>query len=326
MNEKGLVVLEEYALDVRGARRGRGSFLVETDKGLKLLSEFSGTEGRLAFQSRIMERLAEQGFPWMDLLVENREGAFLVKDREEISYILRDWYEGRECDARNPMDVLEAVRTLALLHKCAVLPEEAGRDNYGETSLYEEFCRKNAELRKVRKFIRGRRRKNEFEQGFLDCFEMFYEKSLLAEEAAGKAEQEELWKKSMEKGCLCHGDYNHHHMIFSREFVAVTEFFRCHFGVQTGDLAQFLRKVLEKQDWDLNQGRAMIREYEKVRILAPAERENLRLRLLYPEKFWKLANHYYGSNKAWLPKKNTEKLQLLAAQEKQKASFLKILE
>ena len=41
MNEKGLVVLEQYELDVRNARIGRGSFLVDTDRGLKLLTEYS---------------------------------------------------------------------------------------------------------------------------------------------------------------------------------------------------------------------------------------------------------------------------------------------
>ena len=54
MNEKGLVVLEQYELDVRNARRGRGSFLVDTDRGLKLLTEYSGTEGRLEFQAEVM--------------------------------------------------------------------------------------------------------------------------------------------------------------------------------------------------------------------------------------------------------------------------------
>ena len=61
MNEKGLVVLEQYELDVRNARRGRGSFLVDTDRGLKLLTEYSGTEGRLEFQAEVMGELREKG-------------------------------------------------------------------------------------------------------------------------------------------------------------------------------------------------------------------------------------------------------------------------
>ena len=72
--------------------------------------------------------------------------------------------------------------------------------------------------------------------------------------------------------------------------------------------------------------RTLMREYQKIRPLDGQEYLELKLRLQYPEKFWKLANHYFASNKAWLPKKNTEKLFLLKEQQKAKADFLKMLE
>lgn len=56
------------------------------------------------------------------------------------------------------------------------------------------------------------------------------------------------------------------------------------------------------------------------------EQEDLRVRLSYPEKFWKLADHYYGSRKSWIPEKNVEKLRSLIRQREQRSSFLKILE
>ena len=101
MNEKGLAVLEQYDLDIRNARRGRDSFLIDTDKGWKILTEFSGTEARLQFQSRVMEHLKRQGMDRLDFPIADKEGNFLVKDKDEITYVLREWHEGRECDARN---------------------------------------------------------------------------------------------------------------------------------------------------------------------------------------------------------------------------------
>jgi len=326
LNEKGLAVLEQYDLDVRNARRGRGSFLIDTDKGMKILTEFTGTEERLRFQSRVMEHLREQGMDRLDFPVPDKEGNFLVKDREEMTYTLRDWHEGRECDARNLSDVQEAVRSLAFLHRCFVLPEVEGGKDYGETSLAEEFARKNVELRKIRKFVRTRRRKNDFEQEFLQQFEEFYEEAQRAEDAAASEEAGELYAESLKKGCLCHGDYNHHHVLLSDEGTALTEFGHCHYGIQIGDFCQFFRKILEKTNWDQTVGSAMLREYYRVRPLSELERNNLRIRLLYPEKFWKIANHYYGSNKAWQPVKNMEKLNVLTAQRKQKEAFLKILQ
>lgn len=184
MNEKGLVVLEQYELDVRNARRGRGSFLVDTDRGLKLLTEYSGTEGRLEFQAEVMGELREKGLERLDFPVRNKEGGFLVKDREEITYLLREWHEGRECEVRNLSEVEEAVRTLAYLHRNFRTAPKEGRENFREESLEEELTRKNAELKRVRKFMRSRRRKTEFEQEFLNHFEGFYGEAEAALEAA----------------------------------------------------------------------------------------------------------------------------------------------
>ena len=325
MNEKGLAVLEQYDLDIRNARRGRDSFLIDTDKGWKILTEFSGTEARLQFQSRVMEHLKRQGMDRLDFPIADKEGNFLVKDKDEITYVLREWHEGRECDARNLADVQEAMRSLAFLHRCFVFPDVESEKYAGEISLKEEFSRKNTELRKIRKFIRSRKQKNPFEQEFLKRFEEFYEEAKSAEEAASSKGEGTLYAESLQKGCLCHGDFNHHHVLLSDEGTALIEFRHCHYGIQVGDFYQFFRKILEKTSWDFTYGTAMLREYNRVRPLSESERNHLKMRLLYPEKFWKLANHYYGSNKAWLPVKNIEKLEMLTAQRKQKKAFLEKL-
>ncbi|MBD9013925.1 MAG: CotS family spore coat protein [Lachnospiraceae bacterium] len=326
MNEKGLIVLEQYELDVRSARRGRGSFLVDTDQGLKLLTEYAGTEGRLEFQDRVMKELREKGLERLDFPVRNKEGGFLVKDREETTYLLREWHEGRECDVRELSEVEEAVRALAFLHRNFRTAPEKETEKFREESLETELRRKNAELRRVRKFIRSRRRKTEFEQEFLNHFERFYEEAEKALEEAGSGKIRALFERSLTEGILCHGDYNQHHVLLSREGTALTDFGHCHFGVRTGDLARFFRKILEKQNWDKVYGNAMLREYSRVRPLSEEEREDFRVRLSYPEKFWKLADHYYGSRKSWIPEKNVEKLKSLIRQQDQRVSFLKILE
>ena len=51
VNEKNLALLEQYDLQVKGFRRGRGAYVLDTDQGLKLFTEFSGTERRLLFQN-----------------------------------------------------------------------------------------------------------------------------------------------------------------------------------------------------------------------------------------------------------------------------------
>ena len=69
--------------------------------------------------------------------------------------------------------------------------------------------------------------------------------------------------------------------------------------VQVLDLYYFLRKVMEKHHWDVKFGDAMLEMYSRIRPLSQAEIEYISLKLIYPEKFWKVANAYYQSNKAW---------------------------
>ena len=48
------------------------------------------------------------------------------------------------------------------------------------------------------------------------------------------------------------------------------------------------------------------------------------IRLAYPEKFWKLANHYFNSRKTWIPEKSLQKLEILDMQEKKSARICKV--
>ena len=65
----------------------------------------------------------------------------------------------------------------------------------------------------------------------------------------------------------------------------------------------------------------MLKAYEDIRPLSDEEREYLSIRLRYPEKFWKLANYYYNTNKAWIPGKHMEKLEKFLEQQEKRVSF-----
>ena len=67
----------------------------------------------------------------------------------------------------------------------------------------------------------------------------------------------------------------------------------------------------------------MLETYQEVIPLSPEELENLRLRLAYPWKFWKLCNYYSSTNKVWISGKNMEKLEQL---ERQRGTWERFLE
>ena len=88
------------------------------------------------------------------------------------------------------------------------------------------------------------------------------------------------------------------------------------------DLYDFLRKVMEKNNWDIPLGKTLLEAYSNIRPLSVREFEVLKAILSYPEKFWKIINYYYNSNKAWYSEKNEDKLKQFRKQEKLRWKFI----
>lgn len=304
MNEKSLKVLEQYEIQVTGTRRGRGSYICETNMGKKLLADYTGSEKKLAFVNQVLEALRRQGYSFTDIVMANKEEQLITRDRDENGYILKDWYEGRECDTRSTADMELAVESLARLHRMLVYIPEDGviQAPYVGIDLGEEIRRHNRELRKVYSFIRKRQQKNDFEIQFLNCFSMFYEQALEAEKWVDSMDYEQLRRESLEKGCISHGSFHQHNIYFlGRRQIFISNFEKCRYDVQTADLYQFLRKMMEKQDWDPMIGQQILNAYDREKTLSTQEWNYMYARLFYPEKFWKLANQYYNRGKVWIP-------------------------
>ena len=82
---------------------------------------------------------------------------------------------------------------------------------------------------------------------------------------------------------------------------------------------------MEKHGWKERLGDHMINAYSAVKPLTDKEVEYIKLRLLYPEKFWKIVNFYYNNRKVWVPDKVCEKLGKLIQAEDAREEFLEYL-
>lgn len=125
-----------------------------------------------------------------------------------------------------------------------------------------------------------------------------------------------------QRDCVCHGECNQHNTLFTREGLAFTNFEHWKYELQTADLYQFMRKILEKHCWDQQLGKEMMKAYQFRRPLSDEEVLNLKLQLSYPWKYWKIANFYTNSNKVWISQKNTEKLEQTIQQMEPWRAFL----
>jgi CotS family spore coat protein len=322
VSDKELGIWEKYDINVIRTYKGRQSIICETDKGLKLVKELNCLGQKIEFQNHVKSLLKNSEFYNIDCFVQNIDGELITRDKDETLYIMKDWFDGREIDVRNRNEILLAVRLLALIHCKMINCKIDITKNYRYEDLLLEFEKHNKELKKVKNFIRDKNKKSDYEICFINVFEMFRKDGFMAVERLKTSKYNELILDSVNKNAVCHGDYNQHNILITKQLPAITNFDKCRIGVQVADLYNFMRKILEKNNWNIELGKDMIQAYDQVRELNDDELENLLIRFIYPEKFWKIANHYYNSNKAWTPVKNIEKLEMLAAQNKAKWNFL----
>ena len=151
--------------------------------------------------------------------------------------------------------------------------------------------------------------------------EWFLEKGEEAVSMLKTTDYDRLREESLRAGCVCHGEFNQHNVLISGGNTAVTNFGHWSFDVQMADLYRFMRKILEKYSWDPRIAEKMLSSYNAVRPISKSEWQNLKVRFLYPEKYWKLANHYYSHKKVWISEKNVEKLQNLIRQREKWENF-----
>lgn len=320
MNEKELEVLVQYDIDVKSTRKIRGAALCDTSQGPFLLKEVHVSEKQIPVLYELQMHLQEQGYEKVDLIIKNKEEAFVSVSEDGNKYLLKKWFYGKECDSKKEMDIMEGIRNLALLHRgLAKVFDEGGRE---KESLETEFLRHNREMKKVRNFIRSKVAKGEFESLFLRHFEAMYEWAGCAEERLKASDYRALEMQSREKGTIAHGDYNYHNILMTEKGIATTNFEHFYQGIQMNDLYYFMRKTLEKNQWNVKLGHKMLDYYNRVTPITEAELEYLAVCIAYPEKFWKAANSYYRSSKAWISAKSIEKLELAIEQTEKKRYFL----
>lgn len=322
VNDKGVGVLLQYDLKINHMHKARGAVICETDKGLKLLKQFTGSSQKLNSINKYLIYLKENGFEYVDSFVKNVNDEIITVDKDNTPYIIKDWFEGNECNVNEVTDVYKAIENLALLHKTSENQDVILLDEIRANELLVECDKHNKELKKVRAFIRDKGQKEDFEISFLKNFPIFYQQAEMVLQELNQQKYKDSMKSIKNEIILCHGDYNYHNLLMGENCVITTNFDKMTVDLQIKDLYQFMRKILEKHNWNIGMGMAMLQHYEMIRPIPDFEKYNLYLRFCYPEKFWKIANHYYNTNKAWVPARNGEKLNKLVEQESEKNKFL----
>ena len=323
MNDRAVGLFDNYEIEVHRTWKGRGAILCESDRGLLILKEYSGPMNKILFQDTLLKHIKEAGFQLAESILRTKDEELLVYDQDRIPYIVKTYFEGRECNIREPEECRQAVKVLAGLHNCSDLSFWDGLTSQPIFHIEKEYEKHNRELKKVQRFLRGKSQKSAFEIYLMEHYDYFFDIALQTAEEMRYDIYDGKTKELEEFPIVCHGDYQYHNIIQTTGGIALVNFEKCVRDHPVRDLYLFMRKLLEKSNWSQTLGDTLLNAYDSERTLSGKDYMHLYYRFAYPEKFWKIVNFYYNSGKAWIPNRNMEKLEKLLAQEKEKIDFLK---
>ena len=355
MAEKMSEVYEAYDMEVVKTARGRGAFILDTDKGVRQVRQLDVHESRLRAEYRFKESLYDKGFALVDRCVMNTEGELVTYDRYGNPYVLREYFEGREINVKSVQEIVAAAHNLARLH---AVSREVFLESEGDVHVRvsNDFKKRNQELKRVKNYILKRKSKKEFETKFSDAYDYFYKQAKECEEKFTDTynclHKQNLTceKQSDDSGSqgvanphigYCHGMYNQHSLIVTSEVpqapasqagsatpevqyhIATIAFDRFYVGNQLSDLYHFIRKCVEKNNYDYDIACRIIEAYREDIALNKKDMEYIYTLYMYPEKFYKLSNQYINSPKNWISPKMLEKLDKVVADEAKKQELLR---
>ena len=325
MNDRAVSILEQYDFSVERTWKGRGAILFESNNNVYILKEYKGASDRLSFIADRLTKIKENGFTEIEEILPNKEGSYFCTDYDRTTYIVKRYFTAKECNIRERQEYKKALCTLADLHKAMagiVVQEPIELDSL---PLLYEIKKRNAELGRVRRYLKTKGQKSEFERFLQKHYEYFYQEAIETEELLMQENTEHWCRQIRDAQCYCHGDYQYHNILIDDAGCHIINFEKMLIDNPVKDLYLFTRKLLEKNNWDLVLGRELLHTYNEVRNLREEDLLQLKYRFLYPEKFWKIVNFYFNSSKAWISCKNMEKLQTILQQEENKNALIQTL-
>lgn len=318
MNERDSVCLSQYSLKIIHIKKARGALICEDDFGNQyMLMECPYSQKRIKFEQEVLSQLQTQKEIIIDYYLPNKENEFITKESNGNCYLLKKWNLSKKCDVKNKEEVKKAMKALAILHRNmrTVVLDEA---EFKHIDLLEQWEKHYNEMKRTKSFIRKKKKKKKsnLEMMILNTID----ENLL--EAKDTIEKLKNSKFKQINQYLCHGDYNYHHVLFSEHGVMVTQFHRLNMGYQVCDIYHFIRKVLEKNNWDIELAKELITAYDSENELNCNEKDLLYLNFLFPYKYWKQVNHYMNSSKIWIPERYLIKLKEVCIQQQKRKEFL----
>lgn len=279
----------------------KGVYLIKTDRGNKCLKKIGYGTQKLMYIYKAKEHIISNGFDKIDKNYLTPEGIPFAFVNDDI-YVVTEWIDGRECDFKNEEDLKRAAETLARFHLCArgFTPDEDTKVRSDIGKLTNTLDKRLATLNKMRDTARKNKRKTEFDMLYLTNVDFYTKLSKEAMKSLDIESYKKVCSDALSDKVLCHHDFTYHNILFEDNGNSyVIDFDYCKWEMQIYDVATLLVKSLKRLNWNIDSGRLVLDAYSSIKPISVHELNILKTLLIFPQRFWRLANRYYYKEAGW---------------------------
>ncbi|MBU3189044.1 CotS family spore coat protein [Clostridium bowmanii] len=299
-------LFSEFDLLVHDVIPVRKVFILDTDKGDKVLKKVSYGTSRLEFINYGIEYIKNNNFNRIIEFEKTKDNFIYVPWKDEI-YCIMSLVEGRECEYSNPVDVILISKALAELHRASsgLINDEAfemliakNHKQYFCGKMIENFNEKLRELIFFKSIANLYENKNEFDYIFLEQVQYYEENIIQSIKILQSSEYHNLCTEK-EKVVFCHHDLAHHNILINKEEVYFLDFDYAIVDLRVHDICNFINKAVKDFAYNIEKCHSILDEYTQVNPLDSRELKVLYGLLSFPEDFYGVSRDYYTRKKQW---------------------------
>ena len=313
----------QFNIKIETLKPNKGVYYVKTNKGEKCLKRINYGAQKLLFVYGAKEHLMNNGFSNVDKFHLNIEGEPYAIVNEDL-YTLSEWIEGKECDFHDIEEVKKAATTLAKLHKAS-----KGYDPPENSKLKSDLGRwphlmekRIKALDKMRDMIRKRSNKTNFDLAYIKSVDFYKDLGKRALSTLNNSEYLNICELTENEKSFCHHDFTYHNIILNEESVCVIDFDYCKREVRAYDISNFMTKVLKRVEWNFEFAKEIIEAYNEIYSLKDNEYKVIFAYLVFPQRYWRLANRYYYNEVNWAQGTFLTKLENIIGEKEKFLAFI----
>ncbi|WP_027632645.1 CotS family spore coat protein [Clostridium hydrogeniformans] len=314
----------QFNIKIETLKPNRGVYYLKTNKGEKCLKRINYGPQKLLFVYGAKEHLINNGYGRVDKYELNISGEPFALVNEDL-YTLSQWIDGNECDFKNIDEVEKAARNLAEMHLASkgYEPPENSKLKSDLERWPHLMDKRIKALDKMLDMSRKKRERSDFDISYIKSLDFYKDLGKRARKVIENSSYLELCKEAEEAKSFCHHDYTYHNIVIDNNgLYNVIDFDYCKREIRVYDISNFMIKVLKRNNWDLEFAKKILDGYNEVSKLRKEEHRVLLAFLLFPQRYWRLANRYYYNEVNWAHNTFSNKIKDLIEEKEDYVKFI----